>query len=39
MELTGKDLLPVPAFLELELTFEQMFDWLKAESELCALSH
>lgn len=32
IELTGKDLLPVPAFLDLQLTVEQMFGWLKAGS-------
>nr|WP_235355070.1 Uma2 family endonuclease [Aliterella atlantica] len=31
-ELTGEDLLPVPAFLELQLTVAQMFAWLKAGS-------
>ncbi len=32
MELTGGDLLPVPTFLDLQLTVEQMFGWLKAGS-------
>lgn len=31
-ELTGEDLLPVPAFLDLQLTVAQMFAWLKSGS-------
>lgn len=34
IELRGGDLLPVPAFLDLQLTVEQMFGLLKARSEL-----
>ncbi|HEY9665550.1 MAG TPA: hypothetical protein V6C91_02035 [Coleofasciculaceae cyanobacterium] len=32
IEMTGDDKLPVPKFLELELTIAQVFGWLKLGS-------
>jgi Uma2 family endonuclease len=34
IEMTGDDRLPVPEFVELELTVAQVFDWLKAGKSL-----
>lgn len=32
IEMTGDDKLPVPEFLELELTVAQVFSWLKVRN-------
>jgi Uma2 family endonuclease len=34
VELTGSDRLPVPIFLTLDLTVEQVFGWLKVGSSV-----